>query len=174
MHFAADQRLSPPESLCPSTLARKAGLFIHSVSVVRCFYRGAALDGVGLRRVVLGERGRSEGVLQLEDAVGERGVQVRVRHLLQTEAVKHLVVGIGLEALELVNADLSVVDRDEVHELFVLVNIDVELLDRGRVRVDIFLNGRLRHEETHQGGLSEGHLLKLRLLFSLLLLSLSL
>jgi len=42
---------------------------------------------------------------------------------------------------------MPVVDRDEVYEILVLLNVDIELLNRSGVRVDIFLDGRLRLKE---------------------------
>lgn len=117
-------------------------------------------------------RSHSELVLQLEDAVGQCGVQVRVRNLLDAEVVEHLVVGSGLQALKLVDGDLAVVNRDKVDELLVLVNVDIELLDGGRVGIDIFLDSRLGLEETLEGCLAQSHLLELRLLVALLRLSL--
>ena len=175
--LAVLQRLSPPESSCPSTLAINAVLFIHSVSVVRCFHPRATTVCLGSSELVLRPCVLcccSEVVLQFEDAVGQRGVQVRVGHLLDTEVVQHLVVGGRLHALELFNADLAVVNRDEVDELLVLVDVDVKLLDRGRVCVDILLDGRLRLEEALEGRLSKSHLLELGLLLPLLLLGLRL
>lgn len=64
------------------------------------------------------------------------------------------------------------VNRDKVDELLVLVNVHIELLDGGRVRIDIFLDCRLGLEETLQGCLAEGHLLELGLLVALLRLRL--
>lgn len=63
----------------------------------------------------------------------KRGVQVRVRYLLDAESVKHLVVLGSLQALELVDRQLSVVDGDEVDEFLVVIDIDVHLLNGGRV-----------------------------------------
>lgn len=111
-------------------------------------------------------------VLHFKDAMGESSVQVSVRNLTNAERVDHLVVCVSLQALELVNGDLSVVDRDEVDELFVLLDVYLELLDGGRVRVDIFLDFRLGLEETFESCLAQGHLLKLGLLVALLALSL--
>ena len=42
---------------------------------------------------------------------------------------------------------MPVVDRDEVYEILVLLNVDIELLNRSGVGVDIFLDGRLRLKE---------------------------
>ena len=111
---------------------------------------------------------RSDGVLKLQDAMGESGAQVRVGDLLDAERVEHLVVGGGLEALELVDGLLSVVNDNEVHQLLVIVDVDVHLLDRGRVRVDILADLRFRLEEALQGRLAQRHLLELGLLVSLL------
>ena len=152
---------------------------LHSLSFSCSLFSPGGLDstlealGVGLlsERVMLA---RSEGVLQFEDAVGQRGVQVRVRHLFNTEAVQHLVVGRRLKALELLNADLAVVNGNEVDKLLVLVDVYVELLDRSRVGVDILLDGPLRLEETLKGRLTQGHLLQLGLLLALPLLCLRL
>ena len=52
-------------------------------------------------------------------------MQVRVRHFLDAKLVEHLVVGRRLQTLELVDRDLSVVNRNEVHKILVLLNIDV-------------------------------------------------
>ena len=95
-----------------------------------------------------------------------------VRHLLDAEVVQHLVVGGRLQTLEFVNGNLAVVNRDKVHELLVLVDIHVKLLDRGAVGVDILLDGRLGLEETLECGLTQGHLFELGLLVTLLGLSL--
>lgn len=75
--------------------------------------------------------------------MGQRGVQVCVRDLLDAEIVEHLVVGLRLQALKLVDGELAVVDRDEVNQLLVVLDIHVQLLDGGRVRVDIFRDRRL-------------------------------
>lgn len=101
----------------------------------------------------------SDGVLELKDAMCKRRMQMRVRDLFNAERVKHLVVCRGLQALELVNCLLAVVDRDKVHEFLVLVNIHVHLLDSCRVRVDIFRDFRLRLEKALKCGLAQGHLL---------------
>ena len=65
-------------------------------------------------------------------------------------------------------------DSDEIHKFLVLLDVHLQLLDSSRVRVDIFLDCRLRLEEAFQGGLAKGHLLKLGLLVALLRLSLRL
>ena len=52
-------------------------------------------------------------------------MQVRVRHLLDAELVEHLVVGCRLQTLELVDCDVSVVNRNEVHKILVLLDIDI-------------------------------------------------
>ena len=103
----------------------------------------------------------------LKDAVGERGVQVRVSDLLDAEHVEHLVVGEGLQLLELVDGLVAVVDRDKVQQLLVLVDVHVELLDRRAVRIDIFLDRALRLEEALESSLTHGHLLELGLLVAL-------
>ena len=77
--------------------------------------------------------GGSHLVLHFEDAMGESCVQMSVRNLTNAERVDHLVVRVRLQALELVNGDLSMVDRDEVDELFVLIGVHFELLDGGAV-----------------------------------------
>jgi len=64
------------------------------------------------------------------------------------------------------------VDRDEVNQLFELLNILVHLSDVRSVGVDIFGYLRLRLEETLQGSFTKCHLLKLGFLVALLLLSL--
>ena len=64
-------------------------------------------------------------VLHFEDAMGEGRVQVCIRHLSDAERVDHLVVGGRLQTLELIDSDLAMVDRDKVHEVLVLLNVDV-------------------------------------------------
>jgi len=123
-------------------------LFIHSVSVVRCFARSLVGDRRALSWFWLGLLSFwweslnaaicSETVLHLEDAVREGRVQMGIGDLLDAEAVEHLVVRLRLQALELVNGDLAVVDRDKVDQLLVVVDVNVELLDGRRVRVNIF------------------------------------
>ena len=132
---------------------------VRAGRVQRCFLRASSAGG---------SLARSHLVDHFEDVVRERSVQVRVSNFLDAKHVQHLVVGVSLEALELVDGDLSVVDRDEVEQLLVLVNIDVELLNGRAVGVDIFLDCALRLEEALEGGLAHGHLLKLGLLITLL------
>lgn len=132
---------------------------VRSSRVRRCFVLAASAGG---------SLACSHLVDHFEDVVGERCVQVRVCNFLDAEHVEHLVVGVSLQALELVDGDLSVVDRDEVQQLLVLVDVDVELLDGRAVRVDIFLDRALRLEEALEGGLAHGHLLELGLLVALL------
>ena len=81
--------------------------------------------------------------------------------------VKHLVVSLGFQALELVDGDLSVVNRDEVHKILILLNINIKLLDGGRVRIDLLLNARLRLKETLQSRLAKRHFLQLGLFVAL-------
>lgn len=99
-------------------------------------------------------------------------MQVSIRHLSDAQRVEHLVVGGCLEALEFVNGDLSVVDRDKVDQLLVILDVDVQLLNGGSVGVDIFLDSGLGFEEALEGGLAQHHLLELLLLVALLALSL--
>merc|ERR1712051_922165 len=80
----------------------------------------------------------SELVLQFEDAMGESSVQVSVRDFFDTDSVKHLVVRSHLQALELVDSDLAVVNGHEIDEFLVLLDVNVKLLNGGRIRVDIF------------------------------------
>jgi len=63
-----------------------------------------------------------------------------VRDLLDAEHIKHLVVSLGLEALELVNRNMAVVNRDKVQQLAVLLDVDLELLDIGGVGINILLD----------------------------------
>ena len=70
--------------------------------------------------------------------MGKSSVQVSVRDFFDTDRVKHLVVRSQLQALELVDSDLAVVNGHEIDEFLVLLNVDVKLLNGGRIRVDIF------------------------------------
>ena len=63
--------------------------------------------------------------------MGQSGVEVCVRHFFDAEIVEHLVVRAGLQTLKLVDDNLAVENRDEIDELFVLLNIHVKLLDGG-------------------------------------------
>ena len=69
--------------------------------------------------------------------MGESSVQVSVRDFFDTDRVKHLVVRSQLYALELVNGDLAVVNGHEIDEFLVLFDVLVELLNGGRIGVDI-------------------------------------
>ena len=173
---AADKHASPVKSVCwpvVHSLSFSCSLFLRG-SHHPC--RRAPYIGLihppsiisSLEAATIWAAVASELVLHLENAVGQGGVQVCIRHLLDAESVQHLVVSLGLQFFELVDRDLSIVDRNEVHQFLVLVNIYVELLDCGRVRVDIFLDCAIRLEERLESRLSEGHLLKLSLLFTLL------
>jgi len=75
--------------------------------------------------------------------MGKSGMQVRIGYLLDAEGIEHFVVVARRQTIELGDRDLAVIDRDEVHELLVLVNIHVHLLDRSSVRVDIFVDSGL-------------------------------
>ena len=66
------------------------------------------------------------------------------------------------------------VDCDEVDQLAVVFNIHIHGLNVGLIVKNIFLNGRLRFEETLECGLSESHLVKLLLLVANLLFGLEL
>lgn len=66
------------------------------------------------------------------------------------------------------------VDRDEVDQLPVVLHIHVHRLDVGLIVEDIFLDARLRLEETLESGLSQSHLVELLLLVADLLLGLEL
>lgn len=175
---------------------------IHSVSVVLCFrsalcshlildynlrfslfdliscLRGTATAFVRFHWVsVCASQGLavySHAVHKLKNVVGEGGAEMSVRNLLNAEHVEHLVVGLGLHALELVDSDLAVVNCDEVEQLAVLIDVNIELLDGGGVGIDVLLDGGLRLEETLHCCLAHRHLLKLRLLVALLALSLGL
>ena len=70
--------------------------------------------------------------------MGESSVQVSVRDFFDTDSVKHLVVRGQFYALELVNGDLAVVNGHEIDEFLVLFDVLVELLNGGRIGVDIF------------------------------------
>ena len=72
--------------------------------------------------------------------MGECGVKVGVGDFLDAKHIEHPVVGLRLHALKLVNRDLAVVDRNEVEQLTILVNVNVQLLDRRCVGVNIFLD----------------------------------
>lgn len=72
--------------------------------------------------------------------MGKCSVQMGVRDLLDAEHIKHLVVSLGLEALELVNRNMAVVNRDKVQQLAVLLDVDLELLDIGGVGINILLD----------------------------------
>ena len=69
--------------------------------------------------------------------MGESSVQVSVRDFFDTDGVKHLVVRSQLQALELVDSDLAVVNGHEIDEFLVLFDVLVELLNGGRIGVDI-------------------------------------
>jgi len=103
---------------------------------------------------------------------GGRGVCIA--NLAYREEVKHLLVLEQFGFLELVNRQLTVVDRDEVDQFAVIFYIHVHGFDVGLIVKNIFFNGRLRFEETLESGLSESHLIKLLLLVTNLLLSLEL
>jgi len=99
--------------------------------------------------------------------VGQSGVEMSISDLLDAEHVEHPVVGLGLHSLELVDGDLAVVNGDEVKQLAVLVDIDIELLDRRGVGIDIFSDGRFRLEEALERRLAHSHLFELSLLIAL-------
>ena len=73
----------------------------------------------------------------------------------------------SLQALELIDGDLAMINRDEVNQLLVLFDVKFKLLDICRISVNIFLNSRLGLEETLESRLSERHLLELCFLVAL-------
>ena len=72
--------------------------------------------------------------------MGKCGVEVGVGDFLDAKHIEHPVVGLRLHTLKLVDCDLTVVDRNEVEQLAILVDIDVQLLDRRSVGINIFLD----------------------------------
>ena len=117
---------------------------------------------------------RSLLFVQLEDAVVQSSRDVCVTNLAYGEEVEHLLVLEQLGLLELVDGQLAVVDRDEVDQLSVVLNIHVHGLDVSLVVENIFLDSRLCLEETLESGLAKSHLVELLLLVANLLLSLEL
>lgn len=97
-----------------------------------------------------------------------------IANLTDSEEVEHLLVLKKLGFLELVNRQLTMVDRDEVDQLAVVFDVHVHLFDVGLIVQNIFFNSSLRFEETLESGLSESHLVKLFLLITNLFLSLEL
>ena len=69
---------------------------------------------------------------------GGRGV--RIANLTDREEVEHLLVLQEFGFLELVNRQLTMVDRDEVDQLAVVFDVHVHLFDVSLIVQDIFLN----------------------------------
>ena len=75
--------------------------------------------------------------------MGKSGMQVGIGDLFDAEGVEHFVVVAGRQFVEFADSNLPVIDRDEVYEFLVLLDIHIHLLDSGSVGVDIFVDGRL-------------------------------
>ena len=94
---------------------------------------------------------RSVLLVQLQDAVIQRGRGVCIADFTNCEEVKHLLVLEEFGFFELVNCKLSVVDSDEIDKLAVILNVDVHLLDVRLIINNIFLDSSLGLEERLEG-----------------------
>lgn len=104
--------------------------------------------------------------------MSQSSLQVSVGDFLHCKRVEHLHVLANLDALELLNRKLALVDSNEVDQFAVLLNVEVNLLNVGLIVEDIFLDGGFGFEETLQSSLTHRHLVQFSLLVALPLLCL--
>ena len=100
----------------------------------------------------------------------QRGCEVCVGDLLDTEGIQHLQVELGLGDLELWDGRLPVVDGQESDELLEVLDLLVCDLDGRLQRQDVALLLGLRLEQRLESGLTCGELAQLLLVVLLLLL----
>jgi len=100
----------------------------------------------------------------------QRGCEVCVGDLLDTESIQHLQVELGLGDLELGDGRLPVVDGQESDELLEVLDLLVSDLDGRLQRQDVALLLGLRLEQRLESGLTCGELAQLLLVVLLLLL----
>lgn len=88
----------------------------------------------------------------------QRGRQVSVGDLTHSEVVKHLHVLPDLVLSEPVNGQMALVNRDEVYQLAIVLNIVGELLNLRLISHDVLIDCTFCLEEALKSSLAERHL----------------
>lgn len=157
--------------------------FILDVWVLAAFFRlllfnpgsqsrvtGESLESIAHPEINLRLFSSSLAFLQLKQCVVQRGRQMGVRNLAHCEVVEHTEILGDFVRLVLINGHVPVVNRDEVDELAVVLDFVRQRLDVLLISYDVLFYRALRLEKALHRCLTEGHLLKLGLLFLLLYL----
>jgi hypothetical protein len=108
----------------------------------------------------------SVGLEQLKDVAVQCRVQKRIVDRTRSHLLKHTAVLLHLVSLEALNCYLPVVDRNEVHKLAEVLDVDVCLLNLRLKLENVLLFAGLCLEEALQGQVTDRDVFQLSLVFS--------